>query len=71
MERKLKLNKEVIAQLNDDNMNRVLGGDAMVTYQQTWSLYPTCHETAFCHHRSYCDCRNENVDKATDNCNLQ
>ena len=31
METKLKLNKEVIATLNDDSMNRVEGGDAAVT----------------------------------------
>ena len=38
MDTKLKLNKEVIATLNDDSMNRVEGGAAAKTY----NLDATC-----------------------------
>jgi hypothetical protein len=49
MNKKLKLNKEVIAQLTDDSMNRVHGGGENRTYTDTCTCYaPACTDTAKC-----------------------
>jgi natural product precursor len=41
MERKIKLNKEVIAKLNDDSMNKVVGGGD-VTHTTCGATFGTC-----------------------------
>ena len=41
MNTKLKLNKEVIAQLNDDSMNNVVGGANSIISMATFSLIQT------------------------------
>ena len=57
MNEKLKLNKEVVAQLTDDSMNRIEGGGA-VTFTNTCTGQPTCIQTGMCdqNHQSFCAC---------------
>jgi len=48
---KLKLNKEVIATLNDDSMRRVEGGEAAITYnmyQNACASLPYAGAESFC-----------------------